>query len=192
MRIVGGILSGRTLLSPEGDSTRPTSDRAREAIFNVLAHASWRAGEALDGAKAMDVFAGTGALGLEALSRGAKHCVFIENDRKALRICTQNVEKMHMEEQSKLIAADALAPPARPAHIDPRNLVLLDPPYGKGLGAAALEALAQRGWLAEGALCVLEMDKKRREPQPKGFAPVDERAYGIALIRFLRWQGGSG
>lgn len=189
MRIVGGVLRGRNLLSPEGSSTRPTSDRAREAVFNILMHAKWLDHDPVDGAPVMDVFAGTGALGLEALSRGAKHCVFIENDRNAQKNCRENIDKMGMEDRSLLQPFDALKPSARPPHVDARTLVLMDPPYGQGLGAAALTALAGKGWLAPGAICVLEMEKKKPEPSPENFAQVDERAYGVALVRFLRWQG---
>lgn len=190
MRIVGGALRGRKLLSPSGNATRPTSDRARESIFNILAHAKWLEDEILEDQPVMDVFAGTGALGLEALSRGAKHCIFIESERTAAKNCSDNIESLGIDDaQARVLTADALKPPALPPGVDPRKLVFLDPPYGKGMGAAALSALAAKGWFAKGAVCVLEMEKKKPEAAPEGFALLDERAYGIALVRFFRWQG---
>jgi len=188
MRIVGGVLRGRKLLSPDGNATRPTSDRARESVFNILLHAKWLETGLLEDADVLDVFAGTGALGLESLSRGARHCVFIENDRKAAKTCQANIDAFDMDERTKLLTFDALKPPFRPEHTNPRTLVFLDPPYGKNMGCAALEALAKKGWMKKGAVCVLEMDKKRTEPNPEGFALADERAYGIALVRFLIWN----
>jgi 16S rRNA (guanine966-N2)-methyltransferase len=185
MRIVGGSHRGRILESPEGMGTRPTSDRARESVFNVLRHAKWLPGDVLDGAMVADIFAGTGALGLEALSQGAAHAVFIEQDRKASAVCRKNITNLKEEGQSLLLAADALAPPPRPADLAPRTLVFLDPPYGKDMGAQALEALVRRDWLAPQAVCVLEMSKKQQEKMPDGFKLEDERAYGIALIRFM-------
>ncbi len=189
MRIVGGILRGRNLLSPSGNATRPTSDRARESIFNVLLHAKWLENGVLQESPVMDIFAGTGALGLEALSRGARHCIFVENDKAALKNCHDNIDTLGMDDRSLVMAADALNPPARPDHTDPRRLVFLDPPYGKGMGAATLSAFAAKGWFAKGAVCMLEMEKKKPEQTPAGFAMQDERAYGIALVRFLKYQG---
>lgn len=188
MRIVGGALRGRKLLSPEGTATRPTSDRARESVFNILLHAKWLEYDILQDADVLDVFAGTGALGLEALSRGGRHCVFIENDRKAAKTCQANIDALGMDDRAKLLAFDALKPPSRPEYTNPRTLVFLDPPYGKDMGCAALEALSKKGWLKKGAVCVLEMDRKRTEQNPAGFALADERAYGIALVRFFVWN----
>jgi 16S rRNA (guanine966-N2)-methyltransferase len=184
MRITGGIHRGRSLTPPQGSSTRPTSDRARESIFNILRHGGWHQG-VLEDATVLDVFAGTGALGLEALSQGAHHAVFIERDRAAAALCQDNIGKLGETARSLVLKCDAAAPTPRPPHIEPRSLVFLDPPYGKGLGGAALKALADKGWLQEGAVCVMEMAKKEPEPVPAGFTLMDERTYGIAMVVFL-------
>lgn len=188
MRITGGQFRGRTLSSPKGLGTRPTSDRAREAVFNILRHAGWLARPLPDEAAVLDVFAGTGALGLEALSQGASHAAFIENDRQAATTCRENIEMLGLQDKASFIACDALHPIPRPEHLTPRDLVFLDPPYGRNLGAAALEKLIQKNWLAEGALCVMEMDKKAPEPLPAQFELMDERTYGVALVRFLIYK----
>ena len=186
MRITGGIHRGRALAAPEGKNTRPTSDRVRESIFNILRHGSWHGG-ALEEATVLDVFAGTGALGLEALSQGAKHAAFIERDRAALGSCKSNIEALKETERTAIFTFDAARPIARPLYIEPRSLVFLDPPYGKNLGAEALAALADKGWLKKGAVCVMEMSKKAPEIIPPSFSLQDERAYGIAKIVFLLW-----
>ena len=187
MRIVGGQYRGKNLLSPVGEETRPTSDRAREAIFNILHHAKWRKRDLLENAAVMDVFAGTGALGLEALSQGAAECVFVEQSPAAAKTCQSNIDAMKLQDRALLVRNDALKIAQRPAAVAPRSLVFLDPPYGKGLGAAALTALAARDWLEPGAVCLLEMAKKQPEMPPAGFAQLDERSYGIALVRFLEF-----
>jgi 16S rRNA (guanine966-N2)-methyltransferase len=189
MRIVGGEARGRSLKAPEGAETRPTSDRAREAVFNILAHAKWLPWP-LEGAAVLDAFAGTGALGLEALSRGAAHAVFIENAKPALAACRTNIAALGFEGRAMVSQADALNPPPLPAGIAPRTHIFLDPPYGRGHGAKALAALARQGWLAPRAICMLEMEKKRQEGPPAGFVLRDERKYGIALVKFMEWEGG--
>ena len=188
MRITGGIHRGRTLISPPGGSTRPTSDRARESIFNILRHGNWHQG-LLENATVLDVFAGTGALGLEALSQGAKHAVFIERDHAMAKVCQDNIDRLGETGRTLVLKFDAGAPHPRPLDLEPRSLVFLDPPYGKHLGAAALKALAAQGWLRGGAVCIMEMSKKIPETLPAGFTPRDERAYGIAKVQFLLWNG---
>ncbi len=187
MRIVGGQFRGKNLLSPDGMETRPTSDRAREAIFNILHHAKWRKSDLLENAAVMDVFAGTGALGLEALSQGAAHGIFIEQSAAAAKTCQSNIDAMKLGDRTILMRSDALKLAQRPATVAPRSLVFLDPPYGKGLGAAALTALADKDWLEPGAVCLLEMAKKQPEMPPAGFAQLDERSYGVALVRFFEF-----
>lgn len=189
MRIVGGDLKGRVIASPKGSATRPTSDRAREAIFNILLHAKWRRGEIVDGARVIDVFAGTGALGLEALSRGALHSVFVEREPAAARVCEENIQALGVKERSMLMRFDGLKPVPRPLYIEPRTLVFLDPPYGKDMAAKALTGLAERDWLKPGAICVVEMAKRQPETAPPGFIQHDERSYGIATVKFLEWPG---
>lgn len=187
MRIVGGQYRGKNLLSPEGTETRPTSDRAREAIFNILHHAKWRQRDLLENAAIMDVFAGTGAMGLEALSQGAAHGVFIEQSAAAARTCQSNIDAMKLGDRAILMRSDAVKLSLRPTTLAPRSLVFLDPPYGKGLGGAALTQLAEKDWLEPGAICLLEMAKKQPEMPPPGFAQLDERSYGVALVRFLEF-----
>jgi 16S rRNA (guanine966-N2)-methyltransferase len=183
MRIVGGEHRGRALAAPEGLCTRPTSDRVRESVFNVLQHAKWLDAALPEDAHVLDVFAGTGALGLEALSRGASGVVFMENDRAALGALRKNIETLGVT--AKVLACDALAPPEG----TPCGLVFLDPPYGKGLSMRALVALADKGWLAPDAVCVMEMSKKAPEDFPAGFTLKDERRYGVALVRFGIFKG---
>lgn len=186
MRIVGGSHKGRSLSSPPGFATRPTSDRARQAVFNILEHAPWRTRNLLEDADILDVFAGTGAMGLEALSRGGRHAAFIEQDAGALKSCTDNITALKEAGRTKILRVNAIMPPLRPADVAPRTLVFLDPPYGKGLGAAALRALTEKNWFADDAVCVLEMAKKQPEEIPAGFTQLDARDYGVARVAFLR------
>jgi 16S rRNA (guanine966-N2)-methyltransferase len=185
MRIVGGQFRAKTLASPPGLSTRPTSDRARQAVFNILEHASWRPFILPENAAVLDVFAGTGALGLESLSRGAAEAVFIEQSPEALKVLRQNIDSMKIGAKTQVLRADAMRPPLRPAALAPRNLVFLDPPYGKNMGYAALNALVAKDWLAPNAVCVMEMSRKQPEPLPEGFTLADTRHYGVAEVRFL-------
>jgi 16S rRNA (guanine966-N2)-methyltransferase len=194
MRITAGERRGKNLKAPDGLTTRPTSDRARQAVYNILSHAGWRppqinGGDIIDNALVLDCFAGTGAMGLEALSRGAGHAVFIERDPAAISSCRENITAMGYDGKSLLMKSDALNVTQRPASLEPRTLVFLDPPYGKGWGAECLTGLAKRGWLAPHAICVMEMDRKQLEPDMKGFILHDERSYGVALVRFLEWEG---
>src|SRR5690606_28432752 len=152
MRIVGGALRGRPLATPRTDSIRPTIDRAREAVFNVLAH---RFPDRLESARVLDLFAGTGALGLEALSRGASHAVFIEESAEGRGLIRTNVEAFGLTGRTKIFRRDATAI-GDVGTLAPFGLVFADPPYGKGLGERALRAALAGGWLAPGALCVVE------------------------------------
>ncbi len=185
MRIVGGEYRGRTLSSPSGLKTRPTSDRARQAVFNIIEHASWRTRDLLEGADVRDAFAGTGALGREALSRGARHGVFIEKDFNAVRACEENIKNLSVEDRTLVMKQDALKVSPRPMYVAPRTLVFLDPPYGMGLGEKALTVLLEKDWLDDDAVCVLEMAKKDPEKIPQGFKVFDERDYGVARVCFL-------
>lgn len=187
MRIISGKWRGKVLASPEGLLTRPTSDRVRESLFNILAHNSFAGAHIIDGALVLDGFAGTGALGIEALSRGGQHAVFIETDENAARACQKNIKSLNEEKSVLFLKQDITALPERPSHILPRTLVFLDPPYGLGLGEKAMARLATKNWLAPGALIVLEMSKRETENTPAGFVTEDERSYGGTLIRFLRF-----
>jgi 16S rRNA (guanine966-N2)-methyltransferase len=185
MRIIAGRHRGRLLAAPPGEDVRPTGERAREALFNILAHGKFAAvGPAYGGVRVLDAFAGTGAFGLEALSRGAAEVVFIENSRAALPILRQNIAALGETTRTRIVSGDATAPPRGLA---PATLAFLDPPYGKGLGARALTALAEAGWLEAGALCIVEISAKERIEPPPGFISLDERRYGAARLAFLRF-----
>ena len=184
MRIIAGRHRGRRLIVPEGSAVRPTSERAREALFNILAHDGVGTAAALAGGTVLDAFAGTGAFGLEALSRGAGQAIFIESGRAALAALRHNVAALGETARSRIIAADACAPPIAPA---PAALGFLDPPYDSSLAAGALAALARAGWLGPGALAVIEIAAQQRLAAPAGFACLEERRYGAARFVFLRF-----
>lgn len=184
MRIVAGDLRGRPIRTPSGEATRPTSDRARQAIFNILEHAPWSPG--LEGARVLDAFAGSGGMGLEALSRGARECLFIDRAEPALAAVRDNVAAFGLGERARLLRQDATRLARRSPAEAPFDLVFLDPPYGKGLGQMALGALHGGGWLADGAVVVLEVGADEAAPAPAGCELLDERRYGAATVMFLR------
>jgi 16S rRNA (guanine966-N2)-methyltransferase len=184
MRIVAGRHRGRRLLAPPGETVRPTSDRAREALFNILSHGQLAAeGIPFAGAAVLDAFAGTGALGLEALSRGAAEAAFIEQDREALATLRQNIAALGEDGRARIVAGDATRLPRAPSAY---ALAFLDPPYRSGLAAAALTALDAAGWLAPDALAVVELAAREELTPPAGFFLLDERVYGAARLLFLR------
>jgi 16S rRNA (guanine966-N2)-methyltransferase len=180
MRIVGGEWRGRRLLAPRGTATRPTADRVRQALFDMLMHPRWGGAETVSGARVVDGFAGTGALGLEALSRGAAHATFLERDPGALAVLQANIAAVGAALRSTVLAGDIRScPPGRPA-----GLILLDPPYAQDLLPAAFGALRSRGWVADGALLIVEIG--RGEPVPALGAPLAERVHGAA--RLVVWR----
>jgi 16S rRNA (guanine966-N2)-methyltransferase len=184
MRIVAGKHRGRRLLAPSGDTVRPTSDRAREALFNILSHGELAAGGIpFAEAVVLDAFAGTGALGLEALSRGAVEAVFIEQDREALAILRKNIAALDEGGRTRVIPGDASRPPRA---ISGCAVAFLDPPYRSGLAAPALAALAAAGWLPPGALAIVELAAREELAPPPGFTILDERKYGAARLVFLQ------
>ncbi len=189
MRIVGGRHRGRRLVAPPGGAVRPTSDRAREALFDILSHGRLAAaGVPFADAAVLDAFAGTGAFGLEALSRGAAEAVFVERDRDALVMLRRNIEALGEAARARIMPGDATRPP----RADRRCAVaFLDPPYKSGLAAPALAALDAAGWLAEDALAVVEIAAREEFAPPGGFALVDERVYGAARLVLLR-RGAAG
>ena len=188
MRIVSGEFRGKTLAAPAGAATRPTSDRARQAIFNILEHAAWSDG--VRDARVLDLFAGSGALGLEALSRGAAFCLFVETDEAARGAIRQNVEAMHLFGKTRVHRRDATDLGARPGADGPAfGLAFLDPPYGKGLGEQALARLAAGGWLASGAVVVFERSAEEPPFEAPGYEALDTRGYGAACVYFLRFTG---
>ncbi len=186
MRIIAGRARGRRLTAPRGLSTRPTPARVREALFSAIE--SGRFGSFLAGSIVLDLFAGTGALGLEALSRGAGKVRFIERGRRGLALIRRNLERLGlMDDPSvEMLRFDAtrLPAPAPEAH----DLVLLDPPYGQGLGERALASASRGGWIAPGALVMWE--EAGPMPPPPGFALLDRRRYGDTWITWLRHEGG--
>jgi 16S rRNA (guanine966-N2)-methyltransferase len=188
MRIIGGTRRGTVLADiGAGDPAahlRPTSDRVREAIFNLLINGKHGDGHGnpVTGARVLDLFAGTGALGLEALSRGASEVTFVDDGAKALALLRANITRLRMEEETRILRQDARRLPQNPG--DPYTLVFLDPPYGKSLGEAALMTAAKGGWLAPGAMIVWEEDTPPVPPQ--GFSQIDQRRYGDTLVTLLR------
>lgn len=182
MRIIGGTHRGTALSDVgKGDAgahLRPTTDRVRESLFNVLQ--GGRFGDPITGATVLDLFAGTGALGLEALSRGAAHVTFVDSGRAAQNLIRANITKLRRQADTTLISADARKLPAGA----PRSLIFLDPPYGQSFGAMALAAALQGGWVAPGALIVWE--ENAAQIAPPGFETLDQRRYGDSWVTFLR------
>jgi len=181
MRIVSGRFRGKALMSPTDDSIRPTADRAREAMFNILAS---RIGVNLDGLKVLDLFAGTGALGLEALSRGAQSAVFVDTGAEARGLIRDHIEAFGIAGIAKLLRRDATAL-GEAGTMGPFDLVFLDPPYGNGLGEQALVSLRAGKWLAPGATIVLEEGADVELALPEGFVVDDRREYGAAAVYFV-------
>jgi 16S rRNA (guanine966-N2)-methyltransferase len=187
LRIVSGEFRGKTLVAPPGAATRPTSDRARQAIFNILEHAPWSTG--VREARVIDLFAGSGALGFEALSRGAAFCLFVETDEAARGAIRQNVDAMHLFGRTRVHRRDATDLGVRPGADGPAfDLAFLDPPYAKGLGERALARLAAGGWLAPGAVVVFERGAGEADVAVDGYEALDARDYGAARIDFLRYS----
>jgi len=180
MRIVAGTWRGRALAAPPGQATRPTADRVRQALFDMLLHAPWAGRDTIEGAHVLDVFAGTGAFGLEALSRGAAHATFIERDRAALAALRANIVACRAQDLATVLATDALAtPPGEPA-----ALIFLDPPYRQNLVPRALARLRAIGRIAPDALIIAET--ARDEPPPTSTPLLAERTHGAARLSI--WQ----
>lgn len=182
MRIVGGEFRGRSLAAPRSDAIRPTSDRLRETMFDILAH---RYGEPADDARVLDLFSGTGALGLEALSRGAREVLFVEMAAEARALIRQNVETLGLTGRTRIFRRDAasLGPVGT---MTPFTLLFADPPYGKGLGASALASALAGGWLVPGALAVVEEAADAPFAAPAGFDILDDRVVAGSRLVFLR------
>jgi 16S rRNA (guanine966-N2)-methyltransferase len=185
MRIVGGALSGRKLASVGGGAPeaqlRPTSDRSRQALFNILEHGDY---PPIEGARVLDLFAGTGALGIEALSRGAARVLFVEEHGAARALIRQNIETLDLIGSTRLFRRDATR--LGPNRDAPYSLVFLDPPYGRGLAPKALASALEGGWIAEGATVVVETGAEEPFAAPTGFEEVDQRRYGAARLTLLR------
>ena len=184
MRIIGGIFSGRSLTAPTGRETRPTADRTRESLFNILSH---RDDFAFENARVIDLFAGSGALGFEAMSRGAAFCLFVETDAGARGAIRDNIETFGLFGSTRLHRRSAVLLGGKPAGVgEPFTLAFLDPPYGKDLARQALASLKAGGWLADEALVVVEQGKDEAPVAIDGFVEDDRRTYGAAQIGFYR------
>lgn len=186
MRIVSGKYGGRRLNAPEDQAIRPTSDKIRGAIFNALLSRI-----DIEGAQVLDVFCGSGALGLEALSRGGAACIFIDNAPRSLALARSNAADLGAEDVH-FIRADACQ--LKPSSGDPADLVFLDPPYDKALAVPALQALHDSSWLANGAVCVLEVESSFNTVLPLPYVLLNEKTYGTTRVIYLRYdpkaQGG--
>jgi 16S rRNA (guanine966-N2)-methyltransferase len=182
MRIVGGELGGRRLATPRSDAIRPSSDRLRQALFDMLAHGH---GDPVSGARVLDLFAGTGALGLEALSRGARFVLFVEEDAAARALIRENIEALGLTGRTRIFRRDATRL-GEAGTIEPFSLLFADPPYGRGLGERALTAARAGGWLVPGALAVLEERADVSVAPVEGFAVVDRRRVGDSQLLFLK------
>ncbi|MEW6767318.1 MAG: 16S rRNA (guanine(966)-N(2))-methyltransferase RsmD [Pseudomonadota bacterium] len=182
MRVVGGRLRGRSIASPSSNEIRPTQDRLRESLFNILMHGYENP---MEGARVLDLFAGTGALGIEAISRGAAFTLFVDNGAEARALLRNNVEALGLGGLSKVFRRDATnLGEAYP--VEPFSLVFLDPPYGKGLADKALASLRDGEWLMAGALVVAEESTAAALKAPQGFEELERRAYDDTEFLFLR------
>jgi len=183
VKIGGGTFRGRALFEPKDNRVRPTSDKARQAIFNILAHNDFGTGFVFEGAKVIDIFAGTGALGIEALSRGARFCLFIDDDAESRALIRSNVEALNLTGVTKIWRRDGteLGPLAGGAG-GPFDLAFLDAPYRQGLTQRALESLARGGWLTKNALIVAETAADEVLSSPPEFKIVDSRSYGETSV----------
>lgn len=180
MRIVAGIWRGRALTAPQGTATRPTADRVRQALFDMLLHAPWAGHDAVAGALVLDVFAGTGAFGLESLSRGAAHATFIEQDRTALTALRANIAVCQAQDRTTVLSTDALKAPSG----DPATLIFLDPPYRQDLVPNAIAHLRAANRIAPNALIIAET--ARDEPPPTTTPLLAERTHGAARLSIWR------
>jgi 16S rRNA (guanine966-N2)-methyltransferase len=184
MRIIAGQHKGRAIAAPKGQGTRPTADRARESVFNVLAHAPWA--PEIEGARVIDLFAGSGALGLEAVSRGAAFCLFVETDHAARGAIRDNIETLGLYGNTRIHRRSATDLGEKPAGVgSPFTIAFLDPPYHKDLVRPALACLAEGKWLAEDAIAVVETASDELI-LPEGWEVLDTRDYGAARVWFLK------
>ena len=182
MRVVGGRLRGRTLVAPKSQAIRPTADRLRESLFNILAHAY---GDPITGARVLDLFAGTGALGIEALSRGAAFALFVDGGAEARALLRENVAALGLGGTTRIFRRDATK--LGPAHpVEPFGLAFLDPPYGHGLAETALASARDGGWLTPDALIVVEEATEAAFKPPDGFEEIERRQYDDTEFVFLR------
>jgi 16S rRNA (guanine966-N2)-methyltransferase len=184
MRIVGGEFRGRSLATPKSNDIRPTIDRTRESLFNIISHVY---PEALDGTRVIDLFAGTGAVGLEAVSRGCRQALFVENGVEGRGLLWENIDALGLHGRAKILRRDATQL-GQPGTMEPFHFLFADPPYGQGLGEKAMSAAHEGGWLAPGALAILE----ERSDVAISVAPVfhllESRIFGDTRMEFFRYQ----
>jgi 16S rRNA (guanine966-N2)-methyltransferase len=193
MLITGGQFRGRTLAAPKDARVRPTADKVRQAIFNILAHNDFGSGFSLKGARVADLFAGTGAMGIEAVSRGAGFCLFVDESAESRALIRANVEALQLTGATKIWRRDATQLGPMPGGSGgPFDLVFLDPPYRQGLIAPALKALLDGNWLAPTALLLVETAEDESLELPPAFALLDTRSYGDTTVRLLHAEGGHG
>jgi len=184
VRVTGGSLGGRKLIAPDDNRVRPTSDKARQAIFNILAHNDFDTGFSLEGARTADLFAGTGALGIEAISHGASFCLFVDESAESRALIRQNVEALGLTGVTKIWRRNAThLGPMSSGSGGPFDLVFLDPPYRQNLIAPALASLRE-GWLAPNALLIAEYAEDEM-PDWNGYRLIDHRIYGETRVSFL-------
>ncbi|MGF9562730.1 16S rRNA (guanine(966)-N(2))-methyltransferase RsmD [Neorhizobium sp. JUb45] len=184
MRIVGGEFRGRALAAPKSNDIRPTIDRTRESLFNIIGHVY---PEAVDQCRVLDLFAGTGAVGLEALSRGCRSALFVENGVEGRGLLWENIESLGLHGRARILRRDATKL-GTANNIEPFQFVFADPPYGKGLGEAALLSAHEGGWLAPGALAILEERADVTVTVDACFKPLESRSFGDTRIDFFRYQ----
>lgn len=184
MRIVGGEFRGRSLATPKSNEIRPTIDRTRESLFNIISHVY---PEAIDGSRVLDLFAGTGAVGLEALSRGCRSALFVENGVEGRSLLWENIEQFGLHGRARILRRDATKL-GSVGNIEPFQFVFADPPYGQGLGEAALLSAHQGGWIAPDALVVLEEKADASISCDLVFQPLESRTFGETRIDFFRYK----
>jgi 16S rRNA (guanine966-N2)-methyltransferase len=190
MRVTGGTFGGRALAPPADLRVRPTSDKVRQAIFNILAHKDFEMGFSLDNARVADLFAGTGAMGLEAISRGAAYCLFVDDAASSRALIRRNVEALNLTGHTKIWRRDATAlGPLSAGAGGPFGLVFLDPPYRKNLVEPALRSLLDGRWLAPKALIIAECAEDETLPDMDDMTLLEERCYGDTRVGFLTQRG---
>ena len=187
MRITAGKFKGRALTPPRDSAIRPTSDKVRQAVFNILEHRDFGFPFALEGARIVDLFAGTGALGLEALSRGARYCLFVDDAAASRALIRENVEALGLTGASKIWRRDAAHLGALDT-LQPFDLAFLDPPYRKDLIQPALAGLRDGGWLKAPALVVAEMAEEESLPSTEGYEVMDDRTHGDTRVVILKFS----
>nr|CAD6423258.1 16S rRNA (guanine(966)-N(2))-methyltransferase RsmD [Rhizobium sp. Q54] len=186
MRIVGGEFRGRALAAPKSNDIRPTIDRTRESLFNIIGHVY---PEALQQTRVIDLFAGTGAVGLEALSRGCRQALFVENSVEGRGLLWENIDSLALHGRTRILRRDATLLGAV-GTVEPFDLLFADPPYGKGLGEAAMLSAHSGGWLVPGALAILEERADVTPVAHEAFRPLEQRLFGDTRIHFFRYQPG--